>query len=278
MMHQHTPENITTNNSLPISAKTTHTTKKRPRLRSDSSGSESDSHSHHHNDAPNAINKIPTNNRRRRRRKRRSKKAQQLGDSSPKPKKSEVVALDCEMVGVGDGGHSSSAARVTVIDWFGTVLLDEFIQQTEPVTDYRAFVSGITPQDLEEATMTLQECQELVLSLLRDHILVGHALKNDMKVLGITHPWWLTRDSAKYEPFMKVRFDDGILWPRKLKDLVSEKLNHEIQVTGKPHSPYEDASAALDLYRSVRPKWESVMVYKIEKTNQIRQQQQVLAQ
>lgn len=275
-MHQHSPEAITPNNSLPMPAKTTHTTKKRPRRRSDSSGSESESHSHHHNDAPNAINKIPNNNRRRRRRKRRSKKPQQLGDSFPK--ESEFVALDCEMVGVGDGGHSSSAARVTVIDWFGTVLLDEFIQQTEPVTDYRSFVSGITPQDLEEVTMTLQECQELVLSLLHDHILVGHALKNDMKALGITHPWWLTRDSAKYEPFMKVRFNDGILWPRKLKDLVSEKLNQEIQVMGKPHSPCEDASAALDLYRSVRPKWESVMVYKIEKTNQIRRQQQVLAQ
>jgi RNA exonuclease 4 len=99
------------------------------------------------------------------------------------------VALDCEMIGVGDGGHFSSAARVTIIDWFGTVLLDEFIQQTEPVMDYPSFVFGITPQDLEEATTTSQECQKLVSSLLHDHILIGHALKNDMKALCITNPW-----------------------------------------------------------------------------------------
>merc|ERR1712232_205590 len=117
--------------------------------------------------------------------------------------------------------------------------------------------------------MGLEKCRALVLQLLKNRVLVGHALKNDLKVLGITHPWWLIRDTAKYAPFMQVRFDDGILWPRKLKDLVSEKLHMEIQVSGRPHCPYEDALAALDLYRSVRRKWEKVMIYKVQKTNEI---------
>jgi RNA exonuclease 4 len=190
------------------------------------------------------------------------------------PEESEFIALDCEMVGTGNDGNFSSVARVTLIDWFGEVLLDEYLLQTEPVTDYRTFVSGITKQDLDAATMTLDECRQIVLHLLDSHIIVGHALKNDLKALNITHPWWLTRDTAKYEPFMKVRFDDGILWPRKLKDLVKEKLHQTIQIAGQPHDSYEDALAALNLYRSVRSKWESIMRYKIEKTNQIQQNKQ----
>merc|ERR1711959_812062 len=70
-----------------------------------------------------------------------------------------------------------------------------------------------------------------------------------------------------------------ILWPRKLKDLVYEKLDQRrIQRYGEPHSSYEDAVAAMDLYKKVRTKWEKVMEYKISKTEQIlllqRQQQQ----
>jgi RNA exonuclease 4 len=191
------------------------------------------------------------------------------------PAPSEFLALDCEMVGIGPDGHTSSVARVTLIDWSGETLLDEYIQQTEPVTDYRTHVSGITEEQLQTATCTsLADCQTQVLDLLESRILVGHALKNDLRALEISHPWWLTRDTAKYEPFMQVRFDDGILWPRKLKDLCSETLHRDIQVSGSPHCPYEDALAALDLYRSARGKWEKVIRYKWNRTNQILKQQQ----
>merc|ERR1712048_1444702 len=80
----------------------------------------------------------------------------------------------------------------------------------------------------------IETCRKTVSEFLRGKILVGHALKNDLHALGVDHPWYDTRDTAKYEPFMKVRFDDGILWPRKLKDLVDEKLQYGIQVPGKP--------------------------------------------
>merc|ERR1739842_54580 len=91
----------------------------------------------------------------------------------------------------------------------------------------------------------------------------------DLRALGIAHPWQSTRDTAKYEPFMKTRFDDNILWPRKLKELASEKLRRDIQREGEPHSAYEDAAAAMDLYRLVRRKWEKVIDYKIKKTSEI---------
>jgi RNA exonuclease 4 len=218
--------------------------------------------------------------RRRRARKKNKKntQAQKNEELLSLEEQAQYLALDCEMVDVGHNGNRSSVARVTLVDWNGKVVMDAFVKQSQEVTDYRTFVSGITEADLENAELTLTECQTRVEEWLDGKVLVGHALKNDLRALGITHPWVMTRDTAKYEPFMQVRFNDGVLWPRKLKDLLSEKVKREIQTPGKPHSPIEDALAAMDLYRTVRRKWEKAMDYKIKKTLEmtkaVQQQQQ----
>lgn len=213
---------------------------------------------------------------RRKNNQRKTKKQQQkqnndndnIEDVVSLEEQSRYLAMDCEMVGIGRGGKRSSVARVTLVDWDGRIVYDEFVRQEQEVTDYRTFVSGITPLDVEDATLTLEECRQHVKTMIADKILVGHALKNDLRGLGLTHHWMATRDTAKYEPFMQTRFDDNILWPRKLKHLAFEKLQREIQREGEPHSAYEDAAAAMDLYRTVRRKWEKVMDYKINKTKE----------
>jgi RNA exonuclease 4 len=191
------------------------------------------------------------------------------------PEGQRYVALDCEMVGFGENGKYSALARVIIVNWQGDVLMDEYIKQEHAVTDYRTFVSGITKEILDNAVMDLAACQKQVSELLKGKILVGHGLKNDLKVLGISHTWHMIRDTAKYEPYMKVRFQDGVLWPRGLKDLCKEKLNRDVQVYGRPHCPKEDALSAMDLYRLVWRQWEQSMEYKINKTKAIQQKQQV---
>jgi RNA exonuclease 4 len=185
----------------------------------------------------------------------------------------KYIAMDCEMVGVGYKGKKSSVARVTLVGWNGETIFDEFVKQSTEVVDYRTFVSGITEVDLEGVELTLEECRAQVQKILEGKVLVGHALKNDMNVLSITHPWYMTRDTAKYEPFMQVRFNDGILWPRKLKELTKNKLSRDIQVYGKPHCSYEDALAALDLFKKHMKKWEKVMEYKFNKSQKFQSQQ-----
>lgn len=181
----------------------------------------------------------------------------------------QCVALDAEMVGVGKYGEDSSVARVVIVNWDGKVMFDEYIRQTQPVVDYRTFVSGITPEQLSTATLSLRDARKRILKILYGKLLIGHALKNDLKALGMSHPWWLIRDTARYEPFMQSFGPDASLWPRKLKDLSMEKLGSDIQSYGKPHSPYEDAMAALDLYKMVRVEWEKLMQKKVARTNEI---------
>ena len=219
--------------------------------------------------------------KKRRRRKRRSRKRSKNKNGEPNNNRPDVedvpdeekaryVAMDCEMVGVGWCGQRSSLARVVMVNWAGETLLDLYVQQTLPVTDYREDVSGITPNDLcSDDTVSFSECRARVLAILDGMILVGHGLKADLRALGITHPWYDTRDTGKYEPFMKVRFDDGILWPRKLKELAKEKLGRDVQQEGVAHCPWEDATTAMALYKLVRRKWEKAMTYKYNKTMEI---------
>lgn len=180
------------------------------------------------------------------------------------PPRKRFVALDCEMVGVGENSSRSSLARVVIVDWRGHRLFDEYIKQSEPVTDYRTFVSGITEEDLQTATMPLHICRMRVSKILFGQILVGHGLENDLSALGIDHPWWMIRDTACYEPFMSNR--NNVLLSRKLKDLVFERLGKEIQEFGKPHSPYEDARWAMNLYKTVRSDWESYVQFMVQRS------------
>lgn len=179
------------------------------------------------------------------------------------------LAMDCEMVGVGKDGTQSALARVSILDYHGNAVMDEYIKPGRKVTDYRSFVSGITPEILQtKAKMDYATCRKKVIKLLRGKVLVGHALENDLGILRINHPWNLIRDTAQYQPFMKVRA--GAYWPRRLQDLALERLHRDVQVYGRPHCSAQDSLAALDLYKLVSREWEASI---IEHSSWLMQQQ-----
>lgn len=184
--------------------------------------------------------------------------------------KSNYLAIDCEMVGVGEKGKQSALGRVTIVNWDHEVVLDTFVQVPEPVTDFRTWISGITAKDLSpenEKCMDLKSCRERVKQLIEDKIVVGHALKHDFKALGLTHPSFRVRDTALYRPYRKMytvlqtnthgkSVSRNKYGPSKLKDLAQEKLGRAIQQKGQPHSPFEDSCTVMDLYKLERDTWE----------------------
>lgn len=186
----------------------------------------------------------------------------------PEEVKAKYVALDCEMVGIGSDGKQSALARVSLTDWYGEVVFDTFVQVPTKVTDFRTFVSGVKPKDISTRTaMDVVECRKQVAELLRDKILVGHALKNDLHALLLNHPKENIRDTAKYRPFQRASGRNGGKWrPRKLRDLVKEHLGLTIQVAGESHDSTEDAKATMDLFKRVRVAWEK----ELEKKNAAR--------
>jgi RNA exonuclease 4 len=175
------------------------------------------------------------------------------------------LALDCEMVGVGTDGKRSILARASVVNEDGHVILDTFVLPTERVVDYRTAVSGVRPKDLLSANgaKSFQKVQAQLSELFNGRILVGHSLKNDMKVLMLDHPKKDTRDTSLYHPLTRPLRSDERCVPgaprgrgcRALRDLVAQHLGLVIQ-KGE-HSSVDDARAALLLYQKFQRKWEN---------------------
>ncbi|CAA0816015.1 Polynucleotidyl transferase- ribonuclease H-like superfamily protein [Striga hermonthica] len=159
----------------------------------------------------------------------------------------DEVAMDCEMVGVSSSGNKSALGRVTLVNKWGNVLYDEYVRPVDYVVDFRTEISGIRPRDLRKAK-NFNVVQKTVAEMIHGRILVGHALRNDLKALLLSHPKKDIRDTSEYAPFLK----DGR--SRSLKNLAAQFLNVEIQ--NGEHCPIEDARAAMVLYQKSRKQWE----------------------
>ncbi|EFJ41775.1 hypothetical protein VOLCADRAFT_67831 [Volvox carteri f. nagariensis] len=157
-----------------------------------------------------------------------------------------VLAIDCEMVGVGPKGTESALARVCLVNSSGSVLLDTFVQPKEKVTDHRTWVSGVRPSDLAGGR-PVDDVIKQVGELVKDRVLVGHSIGNDLRALRLEdHPRALLRDTAKYPGLMK-ELPGGRKVSASLKDLAATHLGLTIQ-EGE-HTPVDDARAALYLYQ-----------------------------
>lgn len=54
-----------------------------------------------------------------------------------------------------DKGDESSLARVSVVNYYGYVLLDAFVRQRERVTDWRTAVSGVRESDMKDGALPM---------------------------------------------------------------------------------------------------------------------------
>ena len=112
-----------------------------------------------------------------------------------------ALAIDCEMVGTLDGySQSSNLARVSIVNEFGHCVYDKFVKPTEEVIDYRTWVSGIRPEDIENGE-DFKKVREEIVDMVKGRILVGHSIKNDLDILMLKHPAQCIRDVASYKPF-----------------------------------------------------------------------------
>ncbi|KAG6064479.1 hypothetical protein E4U32_000180 [Claviceps aff. humidiphila group G2b] len=161
---------------------------------------------------------------------------------SPNVNVGKYVALDCEMVGIGAGGHESALARVSVVDFHGRQVYDSYVKPTERVTDWRSHVSGVSSKEMRFARNFI-EVQKDISSIIRGRILVGHDIKHDLEALRLPHPLRDVRDTAKHLAFRK--FGNG----RKpaLRNLARELLGLDIQKD--VHSSTEDARTTMLLFR-----------------------------
>ncbi|XP_065844886.1 RNA exonuclease 4-like [Oscarella lobularis] len=163
--------------------------------------------------------------------------------------KTDSVAIDCEMVGIGHSGKESALARVSIVNSHGNVLYDTFVAQKEKVTDYRTFVSGVRAKDVRHAPK-FDTVQREVADLLMGRVVVGHDLRNDFTALMLSHPKSKIRDTAFYKPFQALNKGNK----PSLRRLAEEFLGITIQRF--EHSSVQDAQAAMAVYQLNKTEWE----------------------
>ena len=103
---------------------------------------------------------------------------------------------------MGINASQSSLARVSLVNYHGAVIMDEYVQQRERVVDYRTPWSGIRASNMingmwhvscvldkfgidinSSLAKPFEEVQKKVHALLDGRILIGHAVHHDLKVL-----------------------------------------------------------------------------------------------
>ncbi|KAH9846842.1 ribonuclease H-like domain-containing protein [Lenzites betulinus] len=180
-----------------------------------------------------------------------------MAQKYPVPPPDKFLALATTSVGCGPGGGTPMIARVALVDYRGQTVFSTYVLPTNQVTDYRTHTTGIQPADLQPGNaMPWKDVQDRVALLIRDKILVGHSLWQDLSVLGIPHPAVATRDVALYQPFrIALRFSPNSVIG--LPTLMWQLMRRKVQ---EPHvCALETARATLDLYRSHATEWEGTI-------------------
>jgi hypothetical protein len=77
------------------------------------------------------------------------------------------LALDCEMVGVGEEGKESILAEVAIVNSHGACVYHSHVKPTEFVTNWRTRVSGITPRDVLQNGKDFSEVQREVSEIIQ---------------------------------------------------------------------------------------------------------------
>jgi DNA polymerase III epsilon subunit-like protein len=150
--------------------------------------------------------------------------------------KKKVYAIDTESVG---GDRKSLVGQVAVVDQFGQIVYDTYVQPNGEVLDYRTRWSGLTANKLRGAPPLCQVQRELR-TLFKDAILIGHSIATDLRGLGISvHPHFDTQNIPEY-----YRIGNHV---PALRTLASRYYGINIQ--SHSHSPVEDAIITMALFK-----------------------------
>jgi len=78
-------------------------------------------------------------------------------------------------------------ARCSIVNYHGCVLMDKYVIPDGNITNYRTWVSGITPDLLrpDKGAIPFKEAKEMAHRILKDKVIIGHSVKHDFDVIEL---------------------------------------------------------------------------------------------
>ncbi|KAJ0180037.1 hypothetical protein K1T71_004628 [Dendrolimus kikuchii] len=166
-------------------------------------------------------------------------------------KLTDYIAFDYKLVGVETVNSKNMVACVSVVNSYGICVYDTFIRPRWEVVDYRTETSGITPIKLERG-LDFYEVKQDICSIIRGRVLIGHRIERALKLFGLCHPEWNTRELTDYDLFEK-SVPTGLPSIRYL-------ARHFLGInTSIPQPSLEKARLAMQLYTLVSEDWEEML-------------------
>uniref|UniRef100_A0A7S2SHT7 AP2/ERF domain-containing protein n=1 Tax=Mucochytrium quahogii TaxID=96639 RepID=A0A7S2SHT7_9STRA len=172
----------------------------------------------------------------------------------------KLYGIDCEMVlcktigGPVNEQAESTLARVSLVEYAQgeadeegdfIVLMDEYVTVPEDkeVVDYLTDVSGVTEENLEEATQSIEDIRLALTNIIHEgDILIGHSLWSDFRALRLWHENFVDTSSLCGVKDLNLTLS--------LKDAVSATIKDKekielFQQTGTSHDSVEDAKWSI---------------------------------
>uniref|UniRef100_A0A0N5A237 RNA exonuclease 4 n=1 Tax=Parastrongyloides trichosuri TaxID=131310 RepID=A0A0N5A237_PARTI len=179
---------------------------------------------------------------------------------------SNIIAIDCEFVGIGEKGKGNALARVSIVNDNCEPIYDKYVKVNAEIKDYRTSVSGIKPEHLESGEQ-YNIVREEVCAIIHGRIIVGHDISSDLKVLNIKSiDFQYIRDTAYFPGFNK--YKERGKRTSSLKDLMKKIFRIEIQ--DGSHDSVEDAASAMELYNKHKCEFEKRFLTSRYKPNILR--------
>lgn len=93
--------------------------------------------------------------------------------------------------------------RVSIVNYNGQILYDQYVRPESRITNFRTWVSGIHPHHMHQAK-PFKEAKAECHRILKGKIVVGHALTGDFRVMELDETHVVKekiRDTSKYKKY-----------------------------------------------------------------------------
>lgn len=146
--------------------------------------------------------------------------------------------------------------HICIITLHGEVQYDRLISSNiyVNIVNYRKEITGIKEDDLKDITYTEKDCIDDLYNIIKDRIIIGWNINNDLNILKMIHPNFQKRDLSQNKNF--ILNDSSNISRYNAIDRYKEQLPWKYR-TNITNNLCEDCYALLWMYKNVYKVWEN---------------------